>query len=160
MALLDGGHGQCEVLRKGTNGRRWSDEPQRCGKAVGKHMAGRLAAARHRSHRGADAADALMSTEPFREPYRGRDGVRSYVSKAFNEEEDPQAQFGTPIVDGDRAAVSWWASLREEGTDTTLAGTSVLRFNAEGLVVEQWDAWNVIRERREPPRQWSPFAGE
>ncbi|HEU4544099.1 MAG TPA: nuclear transport factor 2 family protein [Jiangellaceae bacterium] len=65
------------------------------------------------------AADALMSTEPFREPYRGRDGVRSYVSKAFNEEEDPQAQFGTPIVDGDRAAVSWWASLREEGADTT-----------------------------------------
>ncbi|MGH9168511.1 MAG: nuclear transport factor 2 family protein [Acidimicrobiia bacterium] len=105
------------------------------------------------------ATDAVLSTEPFREPYRGRDGVRAYVSRVFGEEADPQVHFGTPIVDGDRAAVPWWASLREEGVDTTLAGTSVLRFDPDGLAVEQWDAWNLVRERRQPPTDWSPFAG-
>ena len=62
-----------------------------------------------------------------------------------------QALDPEPIVNGDRASVSWWASLREEGADTTLAGTSVLRFDPDGLVVEQWDTWNVLRARRSPP---------
>lgn len=100
---------------------------------------------------------ALLSTEPFREPYRGRQGVRDYVTRVFAEEQDPRVAVSDPIVDDDRAAVSWWASLREEGADTTLAGTSVLRFNADGLVVEQWDAWNAAPERRAPPRDRGPF---
>ena len=103
------------------------------------------------------AEEALLSTEPYREPYRGRAGVREYVSKVFAEEADPRVWIAAPIVDEDRAAVSWWASLREDGADTTLAGTSVLRFDADGLVVEQWDAWNVVAERRDPPATWGPF---
>ncbi|HSK98321.1 MAG TPA: nuclear transport factor 2 family protein [Euzebyales bacterium] len=103
------------------------------------------------------AADALLSTEPFREPYAGRHGVRDYVTRVFGEEEDPLVDVGEPIVEADRAAVPWWASLSEEGADTTLAGTSVLRFDAEGLVREQWDTWNVVPERRRPPDGWGPF---
>ena len=102
------------------------------------------------------APGALHSTEPFREPYRGIEGVREYVTQALAEEEDPKVWMSEPIVDGDRAAVSWWASLREAGADTTLAGTSVLRFDADGLVVEQWDAWNQLTDRRDPPH-WSPL---
>lgn len=102
------------------------------------------------------APDALLSTEPFREPYRGREGVRQYVTAALREEEDPRVWMGEPIVDGDRASISWWASLREDGADATLAGTSVLRFDADGLVIEQWDAWNQLAQRRDPPA-WSPF---
>ena len=105
------------------------------------------------------ADDALLSTEAFREPYRGRDGVRAYVSRVFGEEEDPRVWASAPIVDGERASISWWASLREEGADTTLAGTSVLRFDPDGLVVEQWDAWNALDRRRDPPNAWGPFAG-
>jgi ketosteroid isomerase-like protein len=104
------------------------------------------------------APDALLSAEPFREPYRGLDGVRAYVTQALGEEEDPTVWMSEPIVEGDRASVSWWASLREGGADTTLAGTSVLRFNADGLVVEQWDAWNQATERRNPP-SFAPFSG-
>lgn len=103
------------------------------------------------------APDALLSTEPFREPYRGRDGVREYVTRVFREEADPRAWFAAPIAAGDRAAVSWWASLREDGAETTLAGTSVLRFARDGLVAEQWDSWNMLGERRDPP-PWGPFA--
>ena len=102
------------------------------------------------------APDALLSTEPFREPYRGREGVREYVTGALGEEEDPRVWMSDPIVDGDRAAISWWASLREDGAHSTLAGTSVLRFDGDGLVTEQWDAWNQVSQRREPPG-WSPF---
>lgn len=105
------------------------------------------------------ADDALLSTEPFRAPYRGRDGVRSYVARVLGEEDDPSVWVSVPLVDGDRASVSWWASLREDGADTTLAGTSVLRFDADGLVAEQWDTWSVLPERREPPADWGPFAG-
>ncbi|CAN5876730.1 hypothetical protein BH23ACT10_BH23ACT10_19100 [soil metagenome] len=104
------------------------------------------------------ADDALLSTEPFREPYRGRDGVRSYVARVLGEEEDPRVWVSAPIIDGNRASVSWWASLREEGATTTLAGTSVLRFDGDDLVAEQWDTWNNLPERREPPADWGPFA--
>ena len=102
------------------------------------------------------APDALLSTEPFREPYRGIAGVRQYVTQALAEEADPRVWMSEPIVDGDRASVSWWASLRENGADITLAGTSVLRFDDGGLVVEQWDAWSQLDERRQPP-DWSPL---
>lgn len=96
-------------------------------------------------------ADAVLSTEPFRDPYRGRDGVREYVTRVLAEEADPRVWMSEPIVAGRRAAISWWASLRENGIDMTLAGTSVLRFDPAGMVVYQWDAWNQRAERGEPP---------
>lgn len=105
------------------------------------------------------AGDAVLSTEPFRQPYRGVDGVRAYVTRVLAEEDDPRVWMADPIVAGDRAAISWWASLREAGTDVTLAGTSVLRFDDDGLVVEQWDAWNQHAQRRNPP-SWTPFAAD
>ncbi len=100
------------------------------------------------------AGDAVYSSEPFRVPYRGQDGVRAYVSGAFAEEADVRAWFGQPIATGGRAAVQWWASLVEEGKGVTLAGTSILTFDSDGLVVGQWDSWNTIDERREPPEGW------
>lgn len=100
------------------------------------------------------AEGALYSSEPFRVPYRGRDGARDYVSGAFGEEVDVRAWFGQPIVTGNRAAVQWWASLIEERKGVTLAGVSVLTFDSDGLVVDQWDSWNTIDERREPPEGW------
>lgn len=103
------------------------------------------------------APDAVFSSEPFREAYRGPAGVRSYVVRVFGEEDDVRVRMSTPIVDGDRASISWWASLREDGEDVTLAGTSVLRFDAAGLVAEQWDAWNVHPARRDPPSDGTPF---
>jgi hypothetical protein len=105
------------------------------------------------------ARDAVLSTEPFREPYVGIDGIRIYVERVLGEEEDPRVWIADPIVDGRRAAISWWASLIEAGAETTLAGTSVLVFDADGLVVEQWDAWNQSPHRSGPPGHIGPFAG-
>jgi len=102
------------------------------------------------------APNAVHWTEPFREPARDARQVRAYVERVLGEEEDPRVWMSAPIVEGDRASVSWWASLRENAADTTLAGTSILRFDTDGLVIEQWDAWNQVGERREPP-DWSSF---
>jgi ketosteroid isomerase-like protein len=98
--------------------------------------------------------DVVFSTQPFRNPYLRRPGVREYVSQAFAEEESPRVWVGEPIVDGDRASIEWWAALTENRIEITLAGTSVLRFDADGLVVEQRDAWNQADGRREPPDGW------
>ena len=96
------------------------------------------------------AAEASLVTEPFREPARGRDAIREYVERVLGEEEDPRVWTAEPIVDGSHAAVAWWASLREGGADSTLAGISLVHFGPDGLVVDQWDAWNQVAERREP----------
>ena len=98
--------------------------------------------------------NVVFSTQPFRTPYLRRAGVREYVSQAFAEEDGPRVWIGEPVVDGDRAAIEWWAAVTENGVETTLAGTSVLRFDADGLVEEQRDAWNQIHGRREPPEGW------
>ena len=59
--------------------------------------------------------------------------------------------FGAPLVDGDRAAVEWWAFAQEGGAEVTLAGISLLRFDPSGLVVEQRDAWAMAEGRVERP---------
>ena len=108
------------------------------------------------------APDARHSSAPFREPRIGQDAVRAYVQESFDEEDDIRAWFAEPVVDGDRAAAAWWATMIEEGRETTLAGTSVLRFDAAGLVVSQWDSWNQTDGRQEPPLGWgsSEAAGD
>jgi hypothetical protein len=83
------------------------------------------------------AEDCFFLSQAFREPQTPRE----YVEWALAEEESAEPWFGEPLVDGDRAAVEWWAFVREDGRDITLAGTSLLRFRADGQCVEQRDAW-------------------
>jgi ketosteroid isomerase-like protein len=103
-----------------------------------------------------DAIVALYSDDVpyralvFREPDVGRAGVRRYLEENFGVEEDIECRFGEPVVGGDRAAVEWWASWIENGELLTLAGSTFLRFDAGGLVVDHRDYWNEVK-RREPP---------
>jgi hypothetical protein len=83
------------------------------------------------------AEGATWRQHPFHDP------EPDYLARVFGEEESARCQFGTPIVDGDRAAVSWTAHTRlTDGGTEDLAGVSVLRFSADGLVVEERDFWN------------------
>ena len=99
--------------------------------------------------------DAVYSVTPFREPNLGRIGARAYLRRVLAEETQVAARFAVPIVDGARAAVQWWASYIEEGREITLAGTSVLEFDADGLVTREWDAWNEANGRLAPAPGWS-----
>jgi ketosteroid isomerase-like protein len=100
------------------------------------------------------ADDAVFRSHPFREPHVGRAGAHEYAHFAFEEEETVEFRFGEPIVDGDRAAVEYWAILRSDGKDHTLLGVAVLRFGPDGLVVSQRDYWSIEEGRREPPEGW------
>jgi len=108
----------------------------------------------------ADAIAATYATHhvyrshPFREPEEG--GALGYVSRAFADEElGTECWFGEPVVEGNRAAIEYWAILRERGRPPqTLAGTSVLRFDDDGLVVEHIDYWVMQDSRRDPPPGW------
>ncbi|HEV2377136.1 MAG TPA: nuclear transport factor 2 family protein [Streptosporangiaceae bacterium] len=84
------------------------------------------------------AGDALWQQHPFRDPEPG------YLARVFAEEESAQCQFGTPIVDGDQAAVPWTAQtkLRDGGLEN-IAGVTLLRFRPDGLVVEERDFCHI-----------------
>jgi hypothetical protein len=64
------------------------------------------------------------------------------VEWAFADQAAAECRFGEPVVSGTRAAVDWWAAITSmDRSIETVAGTSLLRFDAAGLVVEQRDAW-------------------
>jgi hypothetical protein len=98
------------------------------------------------------ADDALFYSHPFRKSQRPAE----YVSWAFADQASAECRFGEPVVDGARAAVDWWAVVTaQDGSEQSLAGTSLLRFDESGLVVEQRDAWGFEDGRRELPG-WAP----
>jgi len=91
------------------------------------------------------ADDCFYLSHPFREPAT----PRAYVEWALAEEAWAQPWYGEPVVDGQRVAVDWHAYVRENGRDVTIAGTSLLRFDDDGLCVEQRDAWAIEEGRVE-----------
>ena len=92
----------------------------------------------------------------YSHPFRPRQSPVEYVAWAFADQEAAECRFGEPVVDGARAAVDWWAVVTsKDGSTQSLAGTSLLRFDVEGLVVEQRDAWGETDGRHELPA-WAP----
>ena len=93
---------------------------------------------------------------PYRsDPFRDVTTAREYVTEAFGDEELVRCWFGEPVVEGDRAAVEYWAILRSpSGSDVTIAGQSRLRFDDEGLVAEHRDYWTQRDGAVEPPLGW------
>jgi len=105
--------------------------------------------------RGLYASDAVFRSHPFRKPHEGADGAAEYARWAFASEEAPaEVWFGEPFVAGNRATCEYWAVVRSEGREQTIAGVSVIRFDSDGLVAAQRDYWAVEDGRREPPEGW------
>ena len=100
------------------------------------------------------AERALYRALSFREPDRGPAGVRRYLTENFGVEEDVECWFGEPIVGDERAAVEWWATWIENGQRLSLAGATILRFDAAGLIVDHRDYWNMVDRREEPYQGW------
>jgi len=90
-------------------------------------------------------------SHPFREP----GNPIEYARWAFGEEEgEPEVWMGEPIVTGDRAAIEWWAVVKENGQEVSLAGTSIVRFADDGRVIEQSDYWGSADGRTRPWQGW------
>jgi ketosteroid isomerase-like protein len=90
--------------------------------------------------------DCTFRSDPFRPVAQGRDGAGAWVREAFAGERSARFVFGDPIVSPDgRAAVEYRAIITAtDGTESTLAGTTVLRFDDTGLVVDHRDYWANI----------------
>ena len=85
-------------------------------------------------------------------PYRGRAGLRTYVTECFGEETRPaETWFAEPQVDGVTAAVEYWAVIYVADEPTTISGCTVLRFDESGLVAESRDYSHVKDGRQLPP---------
>ena len=93
--------------------------------------------------------DAEYRSGPFREPSVGSAGTREYWTRATSTQEDADVRMGTPIVAGDRVAVEWWATMRDDGQEITLPGCLLLRFRA-GRPLR--GAPRVLARRAGPPR--------
>jgi ketosteroid isomerase-like protein len=101
-----------------------------------------------------DAVSALYADGAvfYSAPFRDRQAPRDYVTWAFAEQAEAECRFGEPLVSGDKAAVDWWAVMTsKDGAVESIAGTSLLRFGAAGLVVEQRDVWAIEPGHRELP---------
>jgi hypothetical protein len=85
--------------------------------------------------------------------------VREYVRWAYADQQAVECAFGKPIVDGDRAAVEWWAVITaRDGSEETVAGTSVIRFGPDGRVVEDCAYWASEAGRHEAAPTFSAAA--
>jgi hypothetical protein len=85
-------------------------------------------------------------------PYRGRAGLRTYVEECFAEETQlAETWFAEPRVDGDVAAVEYWAVIYLKGGPMTISGCTVVRFDGAGLVAEARDYSHVKEGRHLPP---------
>jgi hypothetical protein len=92
----------------------------------------------------------------YSHPFRAHQTPQDYVRWAFSDQKEAECRFGEPIVAGDRAAVDWFAVVTShDGSAERLAGTSLLRFDAEGLVIEQRDVWAAAGGRQDLP-SWAP----
>jgi hypothetical protein len=84
------------------------------------------------------APNAYFQSHPFRQAGTPED----YIVPTLAEEAAAECEFAEPIVDDDRAAVEWSAETKlKDGGGEKLAGVSLLRFDADGLVTEQRDFW-------------------
>jgi len=93
--------------------------------------------------------DTVHRSHPFRDPGNPIDYARWALAE---EEGEPEVWMGDPLVAGDRAAVDWWGVITStDGSVESIAGTSLLRFDADGRVVEQRDVWGAEPGRRDLP---------
>ena len=90
----------------------------------------------------------MKQSEPFAALYH------EAVERQFAVEAAVECRFAEPIAMGDGAAVEWWASFIEASQAITLAGVTVLRFDAEGLVVDHVDYWVQSQGRMAPYAGW------
>ena len=104
----------------------------------------------------ADAAAALFTPDasyrshPTSPPHQGEQAIHAYWTRATATQRQLDLRFGRPIVAGRRAAVEWWAVMRDaewgpERADdaVTLPGCLVLLFAPDGRCAALREYWNA-----------------
>src|SRR5438309_11030518 len=83
--------------------------------------------------------DAVYNSHPFRPVTQGKKSILDYTLGALDVGQGYEVRFGKPVVEGHRAAVEYWTTMKEKVEDITLAGCVVLSFAKSGLCRELHD---------------------
>ena len=93
--------------------------------------------------------DATYHSHPFRPVTQGRKSILDYTLGALDVGQVYEVRFGKPVVEGSRAAVEYWTTMKEKVEDVTLAGCVMLHFAKNGLCKELHDYW-VLQSGKVP----------
>jgi uncharacterized protein (TIGR02246 family) len=104
--------------------------------------------------------DAIYQAHPTGASHQGREAIRAYWTRATATQRQLDLRFGEPIVAGNRAAVEWWAVMRDpdwgpqrDDDSVTLPGCLILRFAGGRLCAALREYWNADfgRDLAAPP---------
>jgi hypothetical protein len=102
--------------------------------------------------------DATYRSDPFGDPHRGRDAIRSYWREVTASQSNVTVVVGRPVVEGRRAVVEWWTQMDNDGTPVTLPGALILEFDESGLCRALREYYNLeVGRRMAPPEGWGQF---
>jgi limonene-1,2-epoxide hydrolase len=99
--------------------------------------------------------DATYRSDPFREPYRGREEIRGYWREVTARQARVEVAIGRTMGVGSRALVEWWTQMDSDGSPVTLPGALLLELDENGLCKALREYWNLeIGTRLPPPEGW------
>jgi hypothetical protein len=99
-------------------------------------------------------ADAVYQDQAFEPAYVGREAIRGYWATVTATQSDVELRYGAAVVARRKAAVEWWANLRNAGAEATLAGEFMLTFARSGLCSSLREYWFFAEGRLSPPPGW------
>lgn len=88
------------------------------------------------------------------EPNEGRAGVSEYWSDVTAAQSDVSVLMGRPFVDGDRAVVEFWTTMKVYDDPVTLGGALLLDFDESGLCTALREYFNFTEGYHAPPPGW------
>ena len=98
--------------------------------------------------------DATYRSHPFRPVTHGKKSILDYTLGALDVGQVYEVRFGKPVVEGSRAAVEYWTTMKEKVEDVTLAGCVMLHFAKNGLCRELHDYWVLQTGKVQAPANW------
>jgi ketosteroid isomerase-like protein len=99
--------------------------------------------------------DASYRSQPLLPAHAGRDGIRHYWSRVTSDQLAEEVRWGGPLIDGSRVGVEWWTALANiDGSESTVAGVLLLRFDGDGLCTDLRECWNEVAGSVSPPEGW------
>lgn len=90
----------------------------------------------------------------------GRAAIHKYWFNVTRPQSEIQGIQGTPIIQGNRAAIEIWVKFRDPQYNPkgkhliTLLETNVLTFAPSGLVSKNVEYWNILTGWHSPPPGW------
>ncbi|HEX6221099.1 MAG TPA: nuclear transport factor 2 family protein, partial [Acidimicrobiia bacterium] len=98
--------------------------------------------------------DATYRNDIFQEPNRSRSGVIEYWKGVTAAQSDVTVRMGKPFVDGDRAVVEFWTTMKLEGAPVTIGGALLLEFDETGLCQSLREYYAFADGSIDPPPEW------